>query len=147
MAKVLVIYHSNTGNTEAMARAVAEGASQAPGAEVFMKKAKEATGEDLLGCDAVAFGSPTNFAYMAGALKDFFDRSYFSLRDKVTDKPYAAFVNTGRNIPDALQALENICTTLKLKRATEGVLVHGKPTPEALNRCRELGRELVSKAS
>jgi len=149
VGKVLVIYHSNTGNTEAMAKAVAEGASYVPGTTVVTKKALEATAQDVLGADAVAFGCPTNFAYMAGAMKHFFDTSFFSLREKVTDKPYVAFVNTGRNIPDALNALERICgENLKLKKAAEqNALVHGKPTPEALTKCRDLGTALAQKAA
>ena len=146
MGKVTVIYHSNTGNTEAMAKAVAEGASFVPNTTVVTKKALEATAQDVLGSDAVAFGCPTNFGYMAGALKHFFDQSFGALREKVTDKPYVAFVNTGRNIPDALDAIEKICANFKLRKAVDqNALVHGKPTPEALAQCRELGTQLAQK--
>ena len=75
MAKVLIVYHSQTGNTEEMAQAVAEGARSVPGTEVILKRAFDATVDDLIGCDAVAFGTSTNFGYISGGLKDFFDRS------------------------------------------------------------------------
>ena len=75
MAKVLVVYHSLGGNTRMMAQAIAEGARTVSGATVEVKTGLEAIAEDLLGCDAVALGSPDYFSYIAGGLKDFFDRT------------------------------------------------------------------------
>lgn len=72
MRKVLIVYHTLSGNTEMMAKAVAEGAESVAGTTVSMKKALDATLDDLLDCDAVAFGSADYFSYIAGALKDFF---------------------------------------------------------------------------
>jgi len=58
MAKVLIVYHSMSGNTEAAAKAVAEGAKQVEGVEVVLKEAMKATVDDLLECDAIAIGTP-----------------------------------------------------------------------------------------
>jgi len=82
MAKVLIVYHTLSGNTEKMAHAFAEGAKSVQGTEVLLKKALEATLEALLGCDAIAFGSADYFSYIAGALKDFFDRTYYPSQGK-----------------------------------------------------------------
>ena len=57
MKNLLIIYHSQGGNTGAMAKAVSEGASSA-GVTVALKMAVDATDADLLGCDAVAIGTP-----------------------------------------------------------------------------------------
>ena len=43
-------------------------------------------------CDAIAVGTPDYFSYMAGGLKDFFDRTYYPTQDQVTGKPCAIFV-------------------------------------------------------
>jgi multimeric flavodoxin WrbA len=80
MSKILVVYHSLSGNTEKMAKAFAEGANDVRGTEVVLKKALDAKLEDLLECDAIAFGSADYFSYIAGALKDFFDRTYIHPR-------------------------------------------------------------------
>jgi len=90
MARVLIVYHTLSGNTEKMAKAFEEGAQSVQGTEAVIKKAFDATLEDLLGCDAIAFGSADYFSYISGALKDFFDRTYYPSQDKVTGKPYAA---------------------------------------------------------
>ena len=65
-----------SGNTEKMAKAFAEGANSVQGTEVVLKKAFDATLEDLLGCDAIAFGSADYLSHISGAPKDFFDRTY-----------------------------------------------------------------------
>jgi NAD(P)H dehydrogenase (quinone) len=143
MAKVLIVYYSRTGNTEEMAKAVEEGA-KAAGAEVIMKRATEATAADLLNCDTVAFGSPTNFAYMAGALKEFFDCSLGEVRGKVSGKPYCAFGSGRRGTRKVVEVIEGICDALELKKATEGIVATGKPTPEVLAECRELGKKIAS---
>ncbi|MDP4144789.1 MAG: flavodoxin domain-containing protein [Bacillota bacterium] len=56
MKKVTIIYYSNMGNVEVLANSIAKGASEA-GAQVALKLVSEATPEDVLNSDAVAFGS------------------------------------------------------------------------------------------
>jgi len=143
IAKVLILYHSQSGNTEAMAKAVARGAESVAGTEVMIKRALEATLEDLLECDAVAIGSPDYFSYMAGAVKDFFDRTYYPSQGKVTGKPYVAFVSAGGGGRRALDSVERLCSSFKFRRAAEPVIAAGRPSPEKLIECEELGRSLA----
>ena len=142
MAKLLIIYYSQAGNTEAMANAVCEGASSA-GAAATMKKAADTTDDDLLGCDAVAFGTPNYFGYMAGIMKDFFDRAWLTIRDRVVNKPYTAFGSAGSGGRQALDSIDRVCTSFRLKKALEGVMATGKPSSDVLEQCRELGRKLA----
>ncbi|MBA7629441.1 Flavodoxin [subsurface metagenome] len=142
MAKLLIIYHSQTGNTEAMATAMSEGASSA-GATVVLKTAFDATSEDLLSCDAVAIGTPNYFSYMAGAMKDFFDRVLHTIRGKVDDKPYVAFCSSGGGGRQALDSLERICNSIGLNKAFEGIVATGKPSAKVFDDCKELGRKLA----
>ena len=142
MVKLLILYHSQTGNTEAMANAVSEAASSA-GATVTLKKASGATSDDLLSCDAVAFGSPNYFSYMAGSIKDFFDRNFYTLRNRVDDKPCAVFGSAGAGGRQALDIIERLCNALRLKKTCEGVVATGKPSPEVLEECKELGKKLA----
>ncbi len=142
MSKVLIIYHSQSGNTEKMAKAVAEGAASL-GATVSLKKAFDAKAEDLLNCDVVVFGTPNYFSYMAGAIKDFFDRTFFTLREKVTDKPYATFGSYGGGKEAAINTLNGICDRLGLKKAVESVGAQREPSSEALNECKALGAKMA----
>lgn len=74
--KILVVYHSQTGHTKKMAEAVAKGAGSVKNIRVILKKAADAALEDLIDCDGLAIGTPEYFGYMAGMIKDFFDRTY-----------------------------------------------------------------------
>jgi multimeric flavodoxin WrbA len=142
MVRVLIVYHTLSGNTEKMARAYAEGAKSVQGTEVVLKKAFDATLEDLLGCDAIALGSADYFSYIAGALKDFFDRTYYPSQGKVTGKPYAAFATGGRGGDRALEVLDRLCGSFKFKKAVEGVSAERAPSPEILAKCTEVGKKL-----
>ncbi len=142
MAKLLIVYHSRTGNTEAMAKAVYEGAVSA-GASVTMKKATEATCDDLLGCDAVAFGTPNYFGTMAGDMKSFFDQAWPTLRGKIDNKPYIAFGSAAGGGTGAMDSVDKICGSFKLKKACDCVIAKGVPTPEALQQCHEMGKKIA----
>jgi flavodoxin len=142
MAKVLIIYHSQSGNTEEMAKAVAESA-KAAGATVVLKKAADAGVEDILGCDVVAFGTPNYFGYMAGMLKDYFDRVWATIREKVGGKPYATFGSKGGGGADGIASVERICDGIKMTKLCEGVLATRKPTEEVLAQCKDLGKKLA----
>jgi NAD(P)H dehydrogenase (quinone) len=96
--KVLIAYHSVTGNTEKMAQGVAEGAKSVSEANVVLKKVSEVTADDLLACDALIVGSPVYFANMAGEVN--FDNWLLKFRFVFTDfkmrnKIGGAFVTGG----------------------------------------------------
>ena len=143
MPEVLIIYHSQTGNTKKMAESAAKGAESIAGANAILKEAQAASLEDLLSCDAVAFGSPENFGYMAGSLKDFFDRTFYPAQDKVTGKPYAVFINAGNDGEGALKSIERICIGYKFRKVTKPIIAMGRPDPEKIGQCRDLGKLLA----
>jgi len=147
MAKVLIVYHTISGNTEKMAKAFEEGAKSVPGTDVVLKKAFDATLEDLLGCEAIAFGTADYFSYIAGALKDFFDRTFYPSQGKVTGKPYATFATGGVGGETALKVLDRLCSSFKLKKAVDSVSVAGAPSSEVLVKCKEAGKNLAKVVS
>jgi len=80
-----------------MAQAVYEGAKSIEGVDVILKKAANATLEDLLAADGLAVGTPENFGYMSGMIKDFFDRTYIGAQEKVFRKPFVVFISAGND--------------------------------------------------
>ncbi|HOG08526.1 MAG: NAD(P)H-dependent oxidoreductase [Syntrophales bacterium] len=139
MANILVVYHSQTGHTEAMARAVAEGAAEIEHARVTLKRAGEAGLQDLLDADGIAVGTPENFGYMSGMVKDFFDRTFYAAQDKVFRKPYVVFISAGNDGRGALQAIERIALGYKFRKVYDAVIARGELTEDVLAQCRELG--------
>jgi len=146
MSKVLVVYHSLSGNTRRMADAIAEGAKAVSGAEVVVKDGLDATIDDLLGCDGVAFGSPDYFSSLAGGMKDFFDRTFYPSQGKVTDKPTVLFGNAGGPATNILGALRKMAQIFKLHEVAEAVGASGAPTESVLQQCRQLGQALAEAA-
>ena len=142
MNNVLIVYHSQSGNTEAMALAIAEGAGEA-GATVTLKKAADATDTDLLDCDVVAIGTPNYFDYMAGMVKDFFDRAWVTVRHEMANKPYVAFGSYGGGKRQGIDSVERICSGLNMKLIAKSLAVQREPSAESLQACRELGKKMA----
>ncbi len=143
MVRILIIYHSQTGNTERMARAVAEGVQEIDGAEAVLKRAPDAGLDDLLLCNGVAVGTPENFGYMSGMIKDFFDRTFYPAQGKVFRKPYVVFVSAGNDGTGAVNSIERIAIGYQFKKVYEPVISRGKVTGEILAKCRELGKTIA----
>lgn len=98
--KVLVAYHSTSGNTERMAEAVVDGARMAPGTHVVLKRVGQVTADDLFSADAVIVGSPVYWSNMSGEVKTFFDNWQFKFgvfpEFKMKNKIGAAFATGGQ---------------------------------------------------
>src|SRR5271168_780225 len=92
MGKVLVLYDSASGNTAKMAGLVAEGAGIIPGIEVRLRKVEEATADDVLWCDGLALGSPTNMGLLSWKMKRFWDETMAPHWMKVDGKIACAFL-------------------------------------------------------
>jgi NAD(P)H dehydrogenase (quinone) len=71
--KILVLYHSNSGNTRQMAELVAQGAGQLDGTDVRLKDISVADHTDLEWCDGIALGSPTNYGSVCWQMKRWWD--------------------------------------------------------------------------
>ena len=156
MPMLLIVFHSLTGGTLAMAEAAARGAASEPGIEVRLRHAAAAGPDDVLAADGYLFASPENLASMAGLMKDFFDRSYYAALDRINGRPYATLVCAGSDGSNAARQIERIATGWRLKAVAEPLIVctHAQ-TPAAilapkllsatdLARCKELGAVLAS---
>jgi multimeric flavodoxin WrbA len=149
VVEVLVLYYSRTGHVEAMAKAVAEGVNSVEGASFKLRRVDYANVDDFISCDAVAFGSPNYFGYMAGLMKDFFDRAWL-VKEKVSGKLAASFTCGGSLSNAALLSLERMCSSFRLEKVSEGVVwgtrEHGTISEQDLTACRKIGEALAKAA-
>ena len=129
-----------------MAESVAKGAAAITNVSVTLKRAPEATLKDLLECDGLAIGSPEYFGYMAGLVKDFFDRTYNEARERkeIFKKPYAVFVSAGNDGTGALSHIERIAMGYQFKKIYEPVIARGVIDNAILEKCEELGGTLAA---
>jgi len=96
--RILVAYHSRTGNTEQMARAAVEGARRVPGVAATSKKVAEVSKDDLEAADGIILGCPTYFANIPGEMKTIIDDWNWKMNVDFTDKVGGAFATAGGQV-------------------------------------------------
>jgi len=146
MKHLLLVHHSQTGSTAAMAQAVLDGARDPAIADVALRVASPlaADVEDLRWANALILGTPENFGYMSGALKYFFDRIYYPCLELTQGLPYALFIKAGNDGSGALSSVHRIVTGLRWREVQPPLIVVGDINAQALADCRELGMALAA---
>jgi multimeric flavodoxin WrbA len=156
MKTLLIVFHSMTGGARQMAEAAARGAAAERDVTVRLVNAAQAGPEDMLEADGYVFVTPENLAAMSGRMKDFFDRSYYTVLERIAGRPYAALVCAGSDGTNATRQIERICTGWRLKSVSEPVIVcTNAQTPEAilapktipledLRRCEDIGAAIAA---
>jgi multimeric flavodoxin WrbA len=152
MKTLLIVFHSLTGGTRQMAQAAAAGASEVT---VHLLAAPQAGPADVLAADGFIFATPENLAAMAGLMKDFFDRTYYPVLDRLNGRPYAAMICAGSDGENAARQIARIATGWRLRAVADPLIVRtNAQTPEAilapktidpadLGRCHDLGAALA----
>ena len=139
MSKIAVVYWSGTGNTEAMANEVAEGA-KAAGAEVDVLTASEFGADKMDAYDAVAFGCP---AMGAEELEDSeFEPMFSDCEGKLGGKKIALFGSYGWGDGEWMRTWEETCKADGAVLACESVLANEAPDDDAVAACQALGKAL-----
>ena len=139
MSKVAVVYWSGTGNTEAMANKVAEGA-KAAGAEVEVISADDFDGTDISGFDGVAFGCP---AMGDEELEDsVFQPVFEACEAKLAGKKVALFGSYGWGYGEWMRSWEEKCQNDGVALAVDSVICNEDPDDEAQAACIELGKAI-----
>lgn len=95
MNKILVLYDSASGNTAKMAQLVAEGAQSFADTEVRLRRVEEATADDVIWCEGIAVGTPTNMGVLSWKMKRFWDETMLEHWMKVDGKIGCAFSSSG----------------------------------------------------
>jgi multimeric flavodoxin WrbA len=146
MKHLLIVYHTQTGNTGQLAEAVRSGANHELLTEVEVRHltAAEAGPDDLLWADGLLLGTPENFGYMSGALKDFLDRTFYPVEGRILPLPYAIFISAGNDGSGALRAIRRIAGGYPFNEVQEPLIVQGEVREEHLEKARELGMSLAA---
>ena len=145
MKHLLIVYASQTGHALQMALAALRGAKQlADEVEIRFEHGLRANIDDLLWCHGLLLATPENFGYMAGAMKDFLDRTYYPAQGKVEGLPFAVMISAGNDGSGALNAIERIARGYPLTRVIEPIIAKGELTAEVLARCEEMGQTMAA---
>lgn len=141
MKRLLIVTHAPSPNTLRLRDAAIDGAREGGGdtVEILSKPALEAGPEDVLQADGILFGTTENLGYMSGALKDFFDRTYYAVLEEKQGLPYALYIRAGMDGTGTRRAVESIATGLRWKAMRDPLICRGDWQDSFVDDCSELG--------
>jgi hypothetical protein len=144
--RILLVYGGHPGGrTDRLRAAVEAGAGDAgDGVVLTARPALECGPQELLAAHGLLLGTPEHFGYMSGALKDFFDRTYYPAEGRTAGLPYALFVSAGTDGTGTVRAVERIATGYGWSAVVQPLVVIGDPDAAAVARARELGATLAA---
>ena len=126
---LLIIWHSRTGASEAMARAAARGA----GDRAQLMAAQDVSPENILSAGGYLFVCPENLASMSGMMKEMFDRCYYRVLGKIEGRSFATIIAAGSDGEGAQAQIDRIAKGWRLKRVADPVIVNMEAqTPEEI---------------
>ena len=140
MSKIAVVYWSGTGNTEAMANFVADGATSA-GAATEVIPCADFSADKAVEYDAFAFGCPAMGAEQLG--EDEVEPMFAGLEDSLGGKKIALFGSYGWGDGEWMRGWEKDCDDSGIRLVCESVTCCEAPDDAALDACRALGKELA----
>lgn len=146
MKRLLIVAHAPSPNTLHLRDAAQRGARH-PDIEavsVVVKAPLDAGPEDIRTCDAILLGTTENLGYMSGALKDFFDRSYYPVLEEKQGLPCALYVRAGHDGTGTQRAVESIVTGLRWRWMQTPLILRGEWQDAFIDQVEELGMTLAA---
>jgi multimeric flavodoxin WrbA len=146
MKKLLIVAHAPSSNTQKLREAAARGAGHEDieNVSVTVKAPLDAGPEDVMACDAILLGTTENLGYMSGALKDFFDRTYYAVLEEKQGLPCALYIRAGHDGTGTRRAVETIVTGLRWNWVQDPQVLKGEWQDDFEAEVEELGMYLAA---
>ena len=138
--KAAVVYWSGTGNTEAMANAIAEGIKE-KGAEVTVFTASEFSADKVAEFDVLAFGCPAMGAEVLE--EDEFEPMFTEVEGSLKDKKVALFGSYGWGDGEWMRNWEERCISGGITLAADCLMINETPDEDGLIKCNAFGAALI----
>ena len=149
--RLLIVAHAPSANTRRLRDAVLAGArgmvdGDEPGGdpEIVCKAPLEAGPDDVLAAQAVILGTTENLGYMSGAMKDFFDRSYYLCLEHTRGLPYGLYIRAGHDGTGTRRGIETVVTGLGWRAVRDPLICRGDFQERFVSDCEELGALLAA---
>lgn len=146
MKKLLIVAHAPSPNTLKLRDAAARGAchDDIENVSVTVKAPLDAGPEDVMTCDAILLGTTENLGYMSGALKDFFDRSYYPVLEEKQGLACALYIRAGHDGTGTRRAVETIVTGLRWNWVQDPLVLKGAWQDAFEDQLEEMGMYLAA---
>lgn len=159
MANLLIVAHQPSENTKNLSAQIVAGAKHVANEEKLENAGTDndtsdlsvrclspfdTTSDDVLACDAIILFTTENFGYMSGALKDFFDRTYYGVIDQKRGLPWGLIIRAGKDGTGTKRACKNIVKGLGWKTVLEPLILKGDFTESFLPQAREFGETFAA---
>lgn len=144
--RLLVIAHAPSANTQKMLEAVIQGTlnSEIRNVQVQSLPPLETRPDDIMAADAVILGTTENLGYMAGLMKDMFDRCYYPCLEKTEGLSFAYYVRAGHDGTGTRRAVESITSGLRWRLVQDPLICRGNFDTAFLDQCEELGLAMAA---
>jgi multimeric flavodoxin WrbA len=139
MKSLLIVYHSQSGASAQLARAVLRGAQLEEDVEVLVRRVWDAGVEDLQRADGLLLVAAENSGALSGGMKDFLDRTFYPAIARGLLLPYAFLASAGNDGRGAVRQLQRIMSGYPFPAAAEPVILRGEITEPHLRAGEELG--------
>jgi len=122
--KLLVISHAPSENTKRMLKAVLAGANNSDITQVDVQYIAplDTRSDDIKSAQAIIIGTTENLGYMAGLIKDVFDRCYYECIDDTQGLPFTFYVRAGNDGTGTMRAIKSITTGLRWRLVQEPLI-------------------------
>lgn len=144
--RLLIVSHAPSPNTKRLLDAVLAGARHPDiaGVDVVALPPLEAGPQDVLASQAIILGTTENLGYMSGALKDFFDRSYYPCLERTEGLPYALYIRAGQDGTGTRRAVESIASGLRWRAVQDPLVCRGAFQDAFVGQCEDLGMAMAA---
>ena len=144
--KLLIIAHAPSENTKRLRDAIVRGAinPDISNVEVSLLAPLDTTAEDIKSAQAVIIGTTENLGYMAGLIKDVFDRCYYGCIGHTEGLPYTFYVRAGNDGTGTKRAIESIATGLRWRLVQQPLICKGEFSEAFVAQCEELGLTMAA---
>jgi len=142
--ELLIVYHSQSGTCARLANNAYQGACEEDEVSTRILRAWDADTASVLGSRGLLLVAAENSGTLAGAMKDFLDRTFYPVNDAAHVVPYALLVSAGNDGRGAVNQAARILSGYPLVPATEPVILRGEFCKQHAATAREFGQAFAA---
>jgi multimeric flavodoxin WrbA len=139
--RLLLVAHAPSPNTERLRDAIAAGvaAAESKSVDLVVRSPFDTGPDDVMAAQAIILFTTENLGYMSGAMKDFFDRTYYPVLEEKQGLAYMLIVRAGHDGTGTCRAVETVTTGLRWKAVQEPLVCRGDWDEAFVGQCHEAG--------